>query len=94
MDEQAKLSYRQTMQEWLGCEEIVRQREKEHHAAALAKCSTSASMDSSSQKMVHLDSTVSSEVKQLVTLIMNWPQSAAFCMMKKDTAFLAFKMNV
>lgn len=51
-------------------------------------------MDSSSQKMVHLDSTVSSEVKQLDTLIMNWPQSAAFCMMKKDTAFLAFKMNV
>lgn len=67
VDEQARLSYQQTMQEWLGCEEIVRQREKEQHAAALAKCSTSASMDSSSQKMVHHDSTVSNEVKQLHT---------------------------
>lgn len=46
----------------MGCEGIVRQREKEQHAAALAKCSTGASTDSSSQKMIHHDSTISNEV--------------------------------
>ncbi|KAM9360658.1 small G protein signaling modulator 1 [Symphorus nematophorus] len=61
VDEQVRVCYQQTMHEWLGCEEIVRQREKEQHAAALAKCSSGASMDSSSQKMVHHDSTVSNE---------------------------------
>lgn len=52
------------MDEWLGCEEIVRQREKEQHAAALAKCSSGASMDSSCQRMTHHDSTVSNEVER------------------------------
>ncbi|XP_070819969.1 small G protein signaling modulator 1 isoform X1 [Chaetodon trifascialis] len=61
VDEQVRACYQQTMREWLGCEEIVRQREKEQHAAALAKCSSGASMDSSSQKMIHHDSTVSNE---------------------------------
>ncbi|XP_073322180.1 small G protein signaling modulator 1 isoform X2 [Pagrus major] len=61
VDEQVRVCYQQTMCEWLRCEEIVRQREKEHHAAALAKCSSGASMDSSSQKMMHHDSTVSNE---------------------------------
>ncbi|XP_051923722.1 small G protein signaling modulator 1 [Hippocampus zosterae] len=61
VDEQVRLCYQQTMREWLGCEEIVRQREKEQHAAALAKCSSGASMDSTSSKMVHHDSTVSNE---------------------------------
>ncbi|XP_040898998.1 small G protein signaling modulator 1 isoform X2 [Toxotes jaculatrix] len=61
VDEQVRVCYQQTMCEWLGCEEIVRQREKEQHAAALAKCSSGASMDSSSQKMIHHDSTVSNE---------------------------------
>ncbi|XP_041792408.1 small G protein signaling modulator 1 isoform X2 [Chelmon rostratus] len=61
VDEQVQVCYQQTMREWLGCEEIVRQREKEQHAAALAKCSSGASMDSSSQKMIHHDSTVSNE---------------------------------
>uniref|UniRef100_A0A3Q1EMT3 Small G protein signaling modulator 1a n=1 Tax=Acanthochromis polyacanthus TaxID=80966 RepID=A0A3Q1EMT3_9TELE len=61
VDEQVRVGYQQTMREWLGCEEIVRQREKEQHAAALAKCSSGASMDSSSQKMTHHDSTVSNE---------------------------------
>ncbi|XP_035514918.1 small G protein signaling modulator 1 isoform X2 [Morone saxatilis] len=61
VDEQVRVCYQQTMREWLGCEEIVRQREKEQHAAALAKCSSGASMDSSSQKMIHHDSTVSNE---------------------------------
>lgn len=64
VDEQVRVCYQQTMREWLGCEEIVRQREKEQHAAALAKCSSGASMDSSSQKMIHHNSTVSNEVKQ------------------------------
>lgn len=63
VDEQVRVCYQQTMREWLGCEEIVRQREKEQHAAALAKCSSGASMDGSSQKMIHHDSTVSNEVK-------------------------------
>lgn len=57
-----RASYQQTMSEWLSCEEIVRQREKEQHAAALAKCSSGASMDSSSQKIIHSDS-ISNEVK-------------------------------
>ncbi|XP_047447808.1 small G protein signaling modulator 1 isoform X3 [Mugil cephalus] len=61
VDDQVRVCYQQTMREWLGCEEIVRQREKEQHAAALAKCSSGASMDSPSQKMVHHDSTVSNE---------------------------------
>ncbi|KAA8592267.1 hypothetical protein FQN60_017722, partial [Etheostoma spectabile] len=61
VDEQVRVCYQQTMREWLGCEEIVRQREKEQHAAALAKCSSGASMDSSSHKMIHHNSTVSNE---------------------------------
>ncbi|XP_034398066.1 small G protein signaling modulator 1 isoform X2 [Cyclopterus lumpus] len=61
VDEQVQVCYQQTMREWLGCEEIVRQREKEQHAAALAKCSSGASMDSSNQKMIHHNSTVSNE---------------------------------
>uniref|UniRef100_A0A7N8YCY9 Small G protein signaling modulator 1a n=1 Tax=Mastacembelus armatus TaxID=205130 RepID=A0A7N8YCY9_9TELE len=61
VDEKVRVCYQQTMREWLGCEEIVRQREKEQHAAALAKCSSGASMDSSSQKMCHHDSTISNE---------------------------------
>uniref|UniRef100_A0A8C6Q7H9 Small G protein signaling modulator 1 n=1 Tax=Nothobranchius furzeri TaxID=105023 RepID=A0A8C6Q7H9_NOTFU len=63
VDDEVQAYYQQTMDEWLGCEEIVRQREKEQHAAALAKCSSGASMDSSSQRMTHHDSTVSNEVK-------------------------------
>ncbi|XP_068167465.1 small G protein signaling modulator 1 isoform X2 [Antennarius striatus] len=64
VDEQVRVCYQQTMSEWLGCEEIVRQREKEQHAAALAKCSSGASMDSSNQKLLHHDSTVSNESSQ------------------------------
>ncbi|XP_056593084.1 small G protein signaling modulator 1 isoform X2 [Triplophysa dalaica] len=43
VDEQVRACYEQTMSEWLGCEAIVRQREKEQHAAALAKCALGAS---------------------------------------------------
>uniref|UniRef100_A0A8C4HGT9 Small G protein signaling modulator 1a n=1 Tax=Dicentrarchus labrax TaxID=13489 RepID=A0A8C4HGT9_DICLA len=66
VDEQVRVCYQQTMREWLGCEEIVRQREKEQHAVALAKCTSGASIDSSSQKMIHHDSTVSNEVFESV----------------------------
>ncbi|XP_061842361.1 small G protein signaling modulator 1 isoform X1 [Nerophis lumbriciformis] len=61
VDEQVRVCYQATMREWLSCEEIVRQREKEQHAAALAKCSSGASIDSTSSKMVHHYSTVSNE---------------------------------
>ncbi|XP_029018041.1 small G protein signaling modulator 1 isoform X2 [Betta splendens] len=64
VDERVRALYDRTMREWLGCEEIVRQREKEQHAAALAKCSSGASMDGAGQKMVHHDSTVSNESSQ------------------------------
>uniref|UniRef100_A0A674MNS5 Small G protein signaling modulator 1 n=1 Tax=Takifugu rubripes TaxID=31033 RepID=A0A674MNS5_TAKRU len=66
VDEQVRASYQQTMSEWLSCEEIVRQREKEQHVAALAKCSSGASMDSSSQKMI-LNDSISNEVKPHVS---------------------------
>lgn len=64
VDEQVRACYRQTMREWLGCEEIVRRREKEQHAAALAKCSSGASLDTSTQKRSHHSSSVSNEVEQ------------------------------
>ncbi|KAJ8286089.1 hypothetical protein GJAV_G00034420 [Gymnothorax javanicus] len=64
VDEQVRACYEQTMSEWLGCEAIVRQREKEQHAVALAKCSSGASIDSSIQKMMHRDSTISNESSQ------------------------------
>uniref|UniRef100_A0A8C2VM40 Small G protein signaling modulator 1 n=2 Tax=Chinchilla lanigera TaxID=34839 RepID=A0A8C2VM40_CHILA len=61
VDEQIHACYAQTMSEWLGCEAIVRQRERESHAAALAKCSSGASLDSHLHRMMHRDSTVSNE---------------------------------
>ncbi|XP_053726870.1 small G protein signaling modulator 1 isoform X1 [Synchiropus splendidus] len=64
VDERVRESYQQTMSEWQSCEEIIRQREKEQHAVALAKCSFAASMDSCSQMMTHHDSTVSNESSQ------------------------------
>ncbi|KAM6052614.1 small G protein signaling modulator 1 isoform 2-T2 [Chlamydotis macqueenii] len=63
-DEQMRTCYEHTMAEWLGCEAIVRQREKESHAAALAKCSSGASLDSHIQRMMHRDSTISNESSQ------------------------------
>uniref|UniRef100_A0A8C0GIQ4 Small G protein signaling modulator 1 n=1 Tax=Chelonoidis abingdonii TaxID=106734 RepID=A0A8C0GIQ4_CHEAB len=65
VDDQVRACYEQIMAEWLGCEAIVRQREKESHAAALAKCSSGASLDTHIQRMMHRDSTVSNEVSQL-----------------------------
>lgn len=70
--------YEKTMSEWLGCEAIVKQREKEQHAVALAKCSSMASMDSNSPRVVHRDSSISNEVHTVTrTNISAWtcPQS-------------------
>ncbi|XP_073528995.1 small G protein signaling modulator 1 isoform X2 [Phyllobates terribilis] len=64
VDDQIRAYYEQTMAEWLGCEAIVRQREKESHAAALLKCSSGASLDIQIQRMMHRDSTVSNESSQ------------------------------
>uniref|UniRef100_A0A671QD50 Small G protein signaling modulator 1-like n=1 Tax=Sinocyclocheilus anshuiensis TaxID=1608454 RepID=A0A671QD50_9TELE len=64
VDEQMRACYEQTMSEWLGCEAIVRQREKEQHAVALAKCSSGVSIDSTTQRIMHRDSTVSYESSQ------------------------------
>ncbi|MBV98755.1 Small G protein signaling modulator 1, partial [Eschrichtius robustus] len=66
VDEQMHACYAQTMSEWLGCEAIVRQRERESHAAALAKCSSGASLDSHLHRMMHRDSTISNEVFESV----------------------------
>uniref|UniRef100_A0A8B9P0B9 Small G protein signaling modulator 1 n=1 Tax=Apteryx owenii TaxID=8824 RepID=A0A8B9P0B9_APTOW len=63
-DDHIRTCYEHTMAEWLGCEAIVRQREKESHAAALAKCSSGASLDSHIQRMMHRDSTISNESSQ------------------------------
>ncbi|XP_039218734.1 small G protein signaling modulator 1 isoform X3 [Crotalus tigris] len=59
VDLQTRAHYEQTMAEWLGCEAIVRQREKESHAAALAKCSSGASLESQVGSLRHRDSTIS-----------------------------------
>uniref|UniRef100_A0A674EMR1 Small G protein signaling modulator 1-like n=1 Tax=Salmo trutta TaxID=8032 RepID=A0A674EMR1_SALTR len=40
VDEQVRAYYEQTMKEWLGCEAIVKQREGEKHAEAIAKCNS------------------------------------------------------
>ncbi|XP_054852377.1 small G protein signaling modulator 1 [Eublepharis macularius] len=64
IDHQTHAFYAQTMAEWLGCEAIVRQREKESHAAALAKCSSGASLDSPMARLMHRDSTISSDSSQ------------------------------
>uniref|UniRef100_A0A8B9JYM0 Small G protein signaling modulator 1b n=1 Tax=Astyanax mexicanus TaxID=7994 RepID=A0A8B9JYM0_ASTMX len=60
VDEQVRACYEQTMSEWLGCEAIVKQREKEQHAAALAKCASGASVDRSLRQ----DSTISTDSSQ------------------------------
>uniref|UniRef100_A0A9J7ZR70 Small G protein signaling modulator 1b n=1 Tax=Cyprinus carpio carpio TaxID=630221 RepID=A0A9J7ZR70_CYPCA len=60
VDEQVRACYEQTMSEWLGCEAIVRQREKEQHAAALAKCASGASVERDSRQ----DSNISTDSSQ------------------------------
>ncbi|KAG1971255.1 small G protein signaling modulator 1 [Pimephales promelas] len=60
VDEQIRACYEQTMSEWLGCEAIVRQREKEQHAVALAKCASGANVDCGLRQ----DSTISTDSSQ------------------------------
>lgn len=58
IDEQMRTMYEQTMKEWQGCEAIVRQREREKHAEALARCLTGASVE---RGPVQRDSTISTD---------------------------------
>ncbi|XP_029921947.1 small G protein signaling modulator 1 [Myripristis murdjan] len=58
IDEQMRTIYEQTMREWQGCEAIVRQREREKHAEALARCSSGASVE---RGPVQRDSTISTD---------------------------------
>ncbi|KAF7666300.1 hypothetical protein LDENG_00114080 [Lucifuga dentata] len=58
IDEQMRTIYEQTMKEWQGCEAIVRQREREKHAEALARCSSGASVE---RGPVQRDSTISTD---------------------------------
>lgn len=58
IDEQMRCMYEQTMKEWQGCEAIVRQREREKHAEALARCSSGASVE---RRPVQRDSTISTD---------------------------------
>uniref|UniRef100_A0A8C5DIT9 Small G protein signaling modulator 1-like n=1 Tax=Gouania willdenowi TaxID=441366 RepID=A0A8C5DIT9_GOUWI len=59
LDEQMQTMYEQTMKEWQGCEAIVRQREREKHAEALARCSSGVSVE---RGPVQRDSTISTDV--------------------------------
>ncbi|XP_028317924.1 small G protein signaling modulator 1 isoform X2 [Gouania willdenowi] len=58
LDEQMQTMYEQTMKEWQGCEAIVRQREREKHAEALARCSSGVSVE---RGPVQRDSTISTD---------------------------------
>ncbi|KAM4634089.1 small G protein signaling modulator 1 [Polymixia lowei] len=61
VDEQVQTVYKQTLSEWQGCEAIVRQREREKHAEALARCSSGASVE---RGPVQRDSTISTDSSQ------------------------------
>uniref|UniRef100_A0A4W5N3I9 Small G protein signaling modulator 1b n=1 Tax=Hucho hucho TaxID=62062 RepID=A0A4W5N3I9_9TELE len=58
VDEQMRAYYEQTMKEWLGCEAIVKQREGEKHAEAIAKCNSV-----ERPGPVQRDSTISTDVR-------------------------------
>uniref|UniRef100_A0A8C8A3Q4 Small G protein signaling modulator 1b n=1 Tax=Oryzias sinensis TaxID=183150 RepID=A0A8C8A3Q4_9TELE len=51
--------YEQTMKEWQGCEVIVRQREREKHAEALARCSSGTSVE---RGPIQRDSTIKKQL--------------------------------
>uniref|UniRef100_A0A3P9PD44 Small G protein signaling modulator 1-like n=1 Tax=Poecilia reticulata TaxID=8081 RepID=A0A3P9PD44_POERE len=59
IDDRMRALYEQTMKEWQGCEVIVRQREREKHAEALARCSSGASVE---RGPIQRDSTISTDV--------------------------------
>ncbi|XP_074546572.1 small G protein signaling modulator 1 isoform X2 [Halichoeres trimaculatus] len=58
IDERMRTMYEQKMKDWKGCEAIVRQREREKHAEALARCSSGASVE---RGPVQRDSTISTD---------------------------------
>uniref|UniRef100_A0A8C8IQW5 Small G protein signaling modulator 1 n=1 Tax=Oncorhynchus tshawytscha TaxID=74940 RepID=A0A8C8IQW5_ONCTS len=58
VDKQVRAYYEQTMKEWLGCEAIVKQREGEKHAEAIAKCNSV-----ERPGPVQRDSTISTDVR-------------------------------
>ncbi|XP_054612431.1 small G protein signaling modulator 1 isoform X1 [Dunckerocampus dactyliophorus] len=58
IDERMGAVYEQNMKEWQGCEAIVRQREQEKHAEALARCSSGASVE---RGPIERDSTISTD---------------------------------
>ncbi|XP_004074964.1 small G protein signaling modulator 1 [Oryzias latipes] len=58
IDKQMQTLYEQTMKEWQGCEVIVRQREREKHAEALARCSSGTSVE---RGPIQRDSTISTD---------------------------------
>ncbi|KAM9338078.1 small G protein signaling modulator 1 [Symphorus nematophorus] len=76
IDEQIRVMYEQTMKEWQGCEAIVRQREREKHAEALARCSSGASVE---RGPVQRDSTISTDASltfELKSIISSDQQNA------------------
>eukprot|EP00066_Takifugu_rubripes_P003191 XP_003965595.1 PREDICTED: small G protein signaling modulator 1 [Takifugu rubripes] len=66
IDEKMRAMYEQTMRDWRGCEAIVRQREREKHAEALARCSSGASVE---RGPVQRDSTISTDVFESVEAV-------------------------
>ncbi|KAM9820584.1 small G protein signaling modulator 1 [Neosynchiropus ocellatus] len=58
IDEQMHTMYELNMKQWRGCEVIVRQREREKHAEALARCSSGTSVE---RGPVQRDSTISTD---------------------------------
>ncbi|XP_038845423.1 small G protein signaling modulator 1-like [Salvelinus namaycush] len=64
VDEQVRACYEQTMKEWLGCEDIVKQNEGQKHAEAIAKCNSVASVDRPGP--VQRDSTISTDSSQSI----------------------------
>uniref|UniRef100_A0A3Q3JCL8 Small G protein signaling modulator 1b n=1 Tax=Monopterus albus TaxID=43700 RepID=A0A3Q3JCL8_MONAL len=63
IDEQMRTMYEQTMKDWQGCETIVRQREREKHAEALARCLSGASVE---RGPVQRDSTITNRIQNVL----------------------------
>lgn len=83
--------YELTMKEWRGCEAIVRQREREKHAEALARCSSGASVE---RGPIERDSTISTDASLTPFLI---TECAALCNNRETferKLFVAFSGNI
>lgn len=74
LDERMRTMYELTMKEWRGCEAIVRQREREKHAEALARCSSGASVE---RGPIERDSTISTDAS--LTPFFKITECAALC---------------